>query len=274
MSSGVGAQRGRRDSGDSMKALQSIIRPTARKLVAMTVAAVVAATAVGTVGGALAGCGGSDTRDVQAPPSQQKSNRPVTASGAGAGSGSQAAQGASAAMGASSIAQMRQDLVAGQQQIDRTLASLRKLTDPSTTDLRGAYDEYSNNLARMNDHSEKVSREANAMRNDRNAYFAQWEAKLTEIENPTIRASAEQRRNKLRQSHERITTLSGEARDAYDPFMRDLQDVRKFLGGDLSRQSVSMLGDVQRKAAASGATVNQKIAAIVAELDAIDAGAR
>jgi hypothetical protein len=193
----------------------------------------------------------------------QKSSQ-VSASGARSAS----------AMGAPSAEVMRQNLFSGQQQIDKTLASLNRLTDPSTSDLRAAYDDYSTQLARMTDHSEKVSREANAMRKDRNAYFAQWESKVTEIDNPTIRASAEARRSKLRESHERITTLSGEARDAYVPFMRDLQDVRKFLGPDLSRQSVSLLGDVEKKAIASGATVKEKLGAIIAELDAIDAGTR
>jgi hypothetical protein len=105
-------------------------------------------------------------------------------------SGARSARGASSSLGAPSAEVLRQDLVAGQQQIDRTLSSLRRLTDPTTEDLRAAYDDYSNQLARMTDHADKAGREANAMRKDRNAYFAQWENKVTEIDNPTIRASA------------------------------------------------------------------------------------
>ena len=245
-----------------MKALQCIVRSVAFWSVA------VVAAALGAIG--LAGCGGSDTREVQAPPAQKSNQQEVTASG----SSGRTAQGASAAMGTTSAGQLRQDLVAGQQQIDRTLASLRKLTDPTTEDLRAAYDDYSSQIVRMNDHADKVRREADAMRNNRNAYFARWEDKVSEIDNPTIRASAEAKRQKLRESHEKIVTTSGQAREAYEPFIRDLQDVRKFLGGDLSRQSVSMLGDVQKKAVASGGTVKEKLAVIIAELDAVETGAR
>ena len=52
---------------------------------------------------------------------------------------------------------------------------------------------------------------------------------------------------------------------------RDARDVRKFLGGDLSKQSVSLLGDVSTKSQADGAIVKQKIDTIVDELDRIEA---
>jgi len=219
------------------------------------------------IGGLLLLCGCADTREVNAPPPSQNPS-PVTSAG------SVSAQGASASMGATSAAAFRTDLVAGQQQVDKSLAALRTLTDPATTDLRAAYDNYSNQLARMNEHAETLRREAQAMRDSRAEYFARWEEKVSDIENPTIRATAEAKRAKLRQSHERIATATVQVRDAYESFTRDLQDVRKFLGGELSKQSVSMLGDVQRKATQSGGTVKDKIGVIVAELDAIDAAAR
>src|SRR6185503_1292794 len=117
-------------------------------------------------------------------------------------------------------------------------------------------------------------REAEAMRAKRNEYFARWEEKVSEIDNPNIRASAEAKRARLRESHDRITTASAQAKDAYEPFMRDLQDTRRFLGGDLNRQSVSMLGEVQKKATANGATVKEKLGVVIRELDAIEAAAR
>ena len=240
-----------------MNGLQCMSSFAWRKLVA-------AAIALGTLGGC-----GSDTRQVNAPPPQPPKSAQVSASGS-----SPAREASSAMQAAPTSRALREELVASQRQIDKTLASLGTLRDPATTDLRAAYDDYSNQLARMTDHADQLRREAEAMRETRNAYFAQWEEKVSEIDNPTIRASAEARQNKLRESHERISRASGQAKDAYEPFMRDLQDVRRFLGGDLSKQSVSMLGDVQKKAAANGATVKEKIGVVIRELDAIEAAAR
>jgi hypothetical protein len=176
---------------------------------------------------------------------------------------------------ASSLESLKSDLTDSKSQIDAALGSLNKLTDPKTpaADLRGTYDAYSDQLARITQNSEKLRAEAEAMRNERAAYFARWEEKAATIDNPSIRASADARKARIRSGYERITTASLTAKDAYDPFMRDLQDVRKFLGGDLSPASVSMLGDVSKKANADGANVKQKIDAIIAELDAVDSGA-
>lgn len=208
----------------------------------------------------LAGCGSPDTREVQAPPPPD----PLSAQNA-----SMRTEGSSLA--APSVRQFKANLLACKRQIDSTLAALADVTNPNTTDLRRAYDKYSDQLARTEHQAMDVKTEAAAMRAARQDYFAKWEAMTTEIDNPTIRASAEARRQRLRDAHERIITSSEQLRDSYEPLMKDLQDVRKFLGGDLSKQSVSLLGDVSTKSQADGAIVKQKIDTIVDELDRIEA---
>jgi Protein of unknown function (DUF2959) len=211
-----------------------------------------------------AGCGSSDSRPVNAPPAAAPASkaRPAAATPA-----------RSAAAEAVGPTRMRADLLQGKQHVNSALASLRQLTDPGTTDLNTPFNSYSNSLATLEQHAEKMRRESDKMRESRSAYFAGWEEKVSEIDNPTIRASAEARRSRLRDAQERLTTKSGEVRDAYAPLMRDMQDVRKFLAGDLSKQSTSMVADAANKAQQSGAVLNQKIDALVAELDTIDSGA-
>jgi hypothetical protein len=187
----------------------------------------------------LVGCGSSDKpRAIQAPPPQPAAGSSATGSAASA---------SAQVTTATSAAAFRNDLVASTQQMDKVLAALNQLTDPNTQDLRGAYDNYSDQLARMNQFAEKLKGEATAMGAARNQYFATWEQRLSEINNPNIRASVEARQAKLRASHDRIRTETLDARDAYEPFMRDLRDARTFLGGDLSKQSTSMLGQFKPK---------------------------
>jgi hypothetical protein len=215
----------------------------------------------------LEGCGSSDTRQIQAPPPPPKQSQPLPPS---AGAASSASVMTAAAVAPSSAA-FRNELTASSQQIDRVLGSLKVLADPGTQDLRAAYNDYSDQLARMNAHADQLKHEAEAMRSSGNQYFAAWEQKVAQIDNPTIRASADARRARIRDSQERIAADTSDARDAYGPFMRDLQDVRKFLGGNLSKENTALLGDVQTKARASGATVKSKLSSIITELDSIDA---
>ncbi|HQY87805.1 MAG TPA: DUF2959 family protein, partial [Tepidisphaeraceae bacterium] len=160
----------------------------------------------------MVGCS-SDSKPVEAPPAQPAPAKIETAK-VTSGNG---------------ITNFRDGLIAGQQQIDLTLASLAALTDPQQTDLRGAYNTYCDQLARMRETSQSLKVEADAMRSSRDVYFANWEDKVSDIDNPTIRASAEARRKRLQSAHEEIITSSSAAKDAYVPFMKDLEDVRKYL---------------------------------------------
>jgi hypothetical protein len=210
-----------------------------------------------------AGCGGSEGRSVNAPPAGSPSSKARAAS---------ATPPRSAAAEAVGPAHLRADLLQAKQHVNSALASLRRLTDPAAADLQAPFNKYSNDLSALEQQAEKMRRESNKMRESQSQYFAGWEEKVSEIDNPTIRASAEDRRSRLRQAQERLTTKSGEVRDAYEPLLRDMQDVRKFLAGDLSKQSISMVADAANKVQQSGAVLNQKIDALVAELDALDSG--
>ena len=209
----------------------------------------------------LAGCGSSDTRPVNPPPQQPISS---SASPSSATPVPRAETLATPTMG-----QFRASLNTEQQQIDSTLKSLAALTDPNQQDLRGAYDKYTDNLARMQENAESMKRQADAMRDSRDAYFANWEEKATDIDNPTIRASADARRKRLRDAHEQIATVSGEAKDAYVPFMKDLQDIKKYLATDLSKSSVADLGDAAKKVQGDGAALKAKLDAIGKALDTV-----
>src|SRR4051812_1149667 len=179
--------------------------------------------------------------------------------------------GATAAGTMTSAAQFRGDLVQSKSQVDRVLASLTNLTDANQTDLPGAYKRYSDDLTRMNQHAERIRAEAKAMSDARDAYFAQWDQKVASTENPTIRADAEARRDQLRASQGRLATSTGDLRDTYVPFMKDLEEVRAFVAKDLSKDTTSVLGNVTKKAQQDGALVNQRIDTVISDLDALQA---
>jgi hypothetical protein len=217
---------------------------------------------------AVTGCG-SDSKSVSAPPPKASGSMKGSSAGSAMPAAGASASGAIAPQG---LEAYRAGLVAGQEQVDKTLAALSELTDPAQTDVRGAYNRYCDQLTRMSDHAQTMKTEADMMRSSKDQYFGKWEERVTEIDNPTIRASAEARRKRLRDAHERIMTTSGDARDAYEPFMKDLQDIKKFLAADQSKGAIADLGDAAKKVQADGAVVKQKIAAVVATLDSVQSG--
>src|SRR6185295_1075192 len=162
------------------------------------------------------------------------------------------AAGATVAGGAAAMAvspqQLRDNLVASKDQIDRTVAALSEVADPNQTDLQAAFARYGEQLDRLERQAQGIKAEADGMREARQAYFAKWDTRIAQTENPTIRAEAEARRERLREGQQKIAADSQATRDAYDPFMTDLRDIRKFLAADQSKDTIAVLGPSAKKA--------------------------
>ena len=166
--------------------------------------------------------------------------------------------------------QLRKNLVAGKDQVDRTLQSLSSLTDPNTVDLQTAYKNYGMQVDRMKQHAAQTKVDADAMRQTREAYFAKWDQRISQTDNPTIRAEAEATRARLRSGQEKLIADSALAKEAYDPFITDLEDVRKFLTNDVTKDAISVLSPTAKKAQENGKLLKQRIDTLVADLDSIE----
>ena len=217
------------------------------------------------------GCSNPDVRPVDAPPPQKSSSTYSSRSAAPAGSPTPAPLQPS--LTTPTLVQFREALAQSIRDIDETLVSLTALTDPAQSDLRTAYATYCDRLAGMETQAQSIKYQADGMRASREQYLVAWETKTSEIDNPTIRASAEARRRRLRDSYEQIAVASAESRDAYTPFVRDLHDIKKYLANDLSKSGVADLGDATQKVRASGATVKAKIQSLIQVIDRVESGA-
>ena len=194
----------------------------------------------------------------------------TSAEGEAALAGATAAGGAAAAKQAVTPDQLRKNLVAGKDQVDRTLQSLSSLTDPNTVDLQTAYKNYGTQVDRMKQHAAQTKLDSDAMRQTREAYFAKWDQRISQTDNATIRAEAEATRARLRSGQDKLIADSALAKEAYDPFMTDLEDVRKFLANDVTKDAISVLSPTAKKAQENGKLLKQRIDTLVADLDSIE----
>ena len=184
--------------------------------------------------------------------------------------GVDAAAGAAAGKQAASVEQFRENLVSAKDEIDRTLTTLSDLIDPGQTDLAAANKRFGDQVDALRTHAEKVKTDADAMRQTREAYFAKWDARIAAIDNPTLRTEAEAKRARLRNSQETILVDSALVKEAYRPFMADLEDTRKFLAADASKDSVSVLAPTVKKAQENGKVLKERIDKVVESLDEVE----
>jgi hypothetical protein len=99
-----------------------------------------------------------------------------------------------------------------------------------------------------------------------------WQKEMETIEDPTVKASVESRRDAVRSNYELVKMYASEARHAYEPFLQGNRDIVKALSIDLSPAARSSLGKSMDKTAADGKTLKQKITAMQKALDNIAQG--
>jgi chromosome segregation ATPase len=171
-----------------------------------------------------------------------------------------------AASAVTGLKETRAELVAGRNQVDKTVASMNAMRD-SQGSLQTEFAAFNNEIKNMDARAEKARARAKDMKARASQYQAKWREEMGKVEDPTLRSAATARANKVRERYDGITAKANEARAAFDPFMKQLQSVQTYLSNDLTPQAVQSAASVFDKAAADAKTVNAKIDAVIAELD-------
>jgi hypothetical protein len=169
------------------------------------------------------------------------------------------------------IAEFRDEIVKGKNAIDATMTALGSVATTANANPRKAFEQYSKDVANLESTAAKIRKRAEAMREQGQAYFKQWEQQLAEVNNPEIRALAQQRKAKLQASFDSIKQYSEPLKAQFDPWMSDLKDLQKYLSQDLTIGGVDAAKPLFTKTTEEGLEVQKSMDALVAELNTVAA---
>jgi hypothetical protein len=166
-----------------------------------------------------------------------------------------------------SFSRTRANLAAAQDDVDHTLATMNGLRITTATNLGNAFKQYKDAVTRLERRGVEATRLADATKENMDMNVITWQKELESIQDPTIKASAQSRRDAVRSNYAQLQMYAQDARKAYDAFMKDNQDIIKALSMDLSPAGISSLAPAMDRAAADGKTLKQKIAAAQRAMD-------
>ena len=117
----------------------------------------------------------------------------------------------------------------------------------------------------------KVRAHTQAMRARGDAYFEHWEESLARAKNEQVRRLAEEHRSQLQQSFEEARLASQQVREAFRPFLSDLQKLRAVLEADPSLARIASQKSLILAAKDKGRQVQQGFDRILAEMNSMTA---
>lgn len=135
---------------------------------------------------------------------------------------------------ASTLDSLQQNSTKARTQIDAVVASLDALLNSPADRLRLAYDRYDADVRKMKEYADAIRVNDQDLQKNSDSYLRNWQKDASSISNPELRALAEQRRNEIAQKYRGMSTAYTGATQSFTAFLRDIDDIRKVLGNDLT----------------------------------------
>ena len=158
------------------------------------------------------------------------------------------------------------------EQLGKTMASLKALSSGQAKDAAKQF----NSFKKESEGLEKSLKEARDrfkdMRAKRDKYFAAWDKSGEAITNPDLKKASEERRKKVKEDHAAVSEKASETGGKIDAFMKQLSEVKNFLGADLNPSSITAAKPTIDSVLASGGELSGNVKDLSGKLKGYSSG--
>ena len=123
-------------------------------------------------------------------------------------------------------------------QLDETERALSSVGRASSGNLRKRYESFSKELDNLIKEQERATSSIDKMRSAGMEYFSAWDKANGRISDPDLRSESSRRRSRILEKHRQFADGLSEIEIELQPFMRNLRDLKEFLGADLTVENV------------------------------------
>lgn len=168
-----------------------------------------------------------------------------------------------------SLAATQTEVKAASQQVAATMQVVDQLAGASGTDLRPLHAQLGQNLRAVEQQADRAANRADQYQRNAQAYVDAWATEISTIQSSSIRHASAERRAHAVSNFRSISDAAAAAREAYEPFVVDVQGIVQSLGLDLTAGGVEAVKPFVEKARGDAQTLQAAINALLVELDRV-----
>jgi len=162
---------------------------------------------------------------------------------------------------------VQQDYAQALAQVDATNGSLEAIVAPGQSDEKKAFENYSDNVNKMDDLGKRLFERADQMRVQQRNYFEEWRMQGNTYTNPQIQALSEQRRADLNVTFAHITEASVGVKGSFKDYMSHIGQIKTYLSNDLTTKGVGSISPDVQQAVADGAKLKDAVQPVISSID-------
>jgi hypothetical protein len=172
------------------------------------------------------------------------------------------------ARAASSLEVLQQNSRKASTQIDEVSSSLDAVLNATPERLREAFDRYNRNVNTMNNYADAVRENDSDWTANGRTYLDQWQKDASGVSDPELRAVAEERQQEMSAKTTDMRSTVSAAVKSFDSYLRDINDIRKVLGNDLTATGQAAVANtaLAQSVRDEGAQVKQSLEAAEAAI--------
>jgi hypothetical protein len=144
-------------------------------------------------------------------------------------------------------------------QLDATGTSLDNLVIPGQSDVKKAFDTFTDNVASIEKMESSFAAHADEMQARGKDYFEEWKKEGDAYKNSDIQELSEQRRVELAAIYGRIAGSSIGVKAAFRTYVSDLKEIQTYLSTDLTPKGIETITPISRKVVSDGVNLKFEI---------------
>jgi hypothetical protein len=146
--------------------------------------------------------------------------------------------------------------------LDKTEQVLSAVGRDEGQEVKKRYESFSREVKELEEAQKHAASDIDEMKATSTEYFSSWDAAITQMSNPDLKQASSERRSKIMKDHLELTATLSYLGSHLQPFMSNLQDLKSFLGADLSPANVAKAGDMIQKSQADAQALKGTIAGV------------
>jgi hypothetical protein len=171
----------------------------------------------------------------------------------------------------SGLLALRNDLIDGKAQIQKTTGVARDLIDRPRQDVQAQISAFTSQVSALSKDATQAREQAAGMQARAEDYFVNWEKQLQTMSG-SLATAGEQRRTESMASFAQLRERLSTVRTQFAPFMTDLQSAERYLRTDSTAAGVGAATPTIRSALGREGDVLKSIDDLIAQIDAVRGG--
>ncbi len=167
----------------------------------------------------------------------------------------------------SSMEDTQEELIDAKELIENTMTALNSLVRADGETLRKQYKKFVKEMGNTKEQCEEIQESTKNMDNQGDIFFTAWKQDLVTFENTNIRNRSEERRTASLKSFNKMTGTVQNAIKALESFLKNMDDIQKYLDIDLTSAGVSFISTQISKTKENATAVQKAIDTAISEID-------